>query len=238
MTMELWESLILIQRPHHSHGLSKFASGLPLGGRPKANLGKPWNIIYSLLYRKFSSIDYFLGPLGLHLLVWNELGRSQPFQPMRDLSVQWSRAFNLVCEVASIVIVLMGCSMISPNLWIMFVSWKSMPIIFWSCSAEHDMVAVECGQAMLERALPYLWIKNHVLIGEWDSIIIVDVVGLDFAKISSLSLGLHWSLSLHHRSWAIMPRPPLLHGWCVDKPWGGPLQYGNVCHGEQGFLRR
>ena len=24
----------------------------------------------------------------------------QPFRPMRDLIMQWSRAFNLVCEVA------------------------------------------------------------------------------------------------------------------------------------------
>jgi hypothetical protein len=49
----------------------------------------------------------FFGPLGLHLHVWSELGRSPPFQPMRALRVQWSRAFKpgfkLVCEVALIV---------------------------------------------------------------------------------------------------------------------------------------
>jgi hypothetical protein len=40
------------------------------------------------------------GPLGLHLLVWNELGQSPPFRPMRALTLPWSRAFSLVCEVA------------------------------------------------------------------------------------------------------------------------------------------
>jgi hypothetical protein len=44
--------------------------------------------------------ELFLGPLGLHLLVWNELGRSPPFQPTRALTLPWSGAFNLVCEVA------------------------------------------------------------------------------------------------------------------------------------------
>ena len=42
--------------------------------------------------------DNFFGSLGLRLLVWNELGRSQPFQPMRDLSMLQSLTFNLVCE--------------------------------------------------------------------------------------------------------------------------------------------
>ena len=38
--------------------------------------------------------------LGLHLLVWSELGRSPPFRRMRALTLPWSRAFSLVCEVA------------------------------------------------------------------------------------------------------------------------------------------
>jgi len=51
---------------------------------------------------KLFTHDSFLGPLGLHLLVWSELGRSKPFRPMRDLTMQWSCAFSLVCEVAFI----------------------------------------------------------------------------------------------------------------------------------------
>lgn len=45
----------------------------------------------------------FFGPLGVaHLLVWSELW--QPFYlyiylPIRDFIMQWSQAFNLVCEV-------------------------------------------------------------------------------------------------------------------------------------------
>jgi hypothetical protein len=45
--------------------------------------------------------DTFFGPLGLHLLVWSEHRRSQPFQPiLRYLRMQWSWAFNLMFEVA------------------------------------------------------------------------------------------------------------------------------------------
>ena len=33
--------------------------------------------------------DNFFRPLDLHLLVWNELKRSRPFWPMRDLGVKW-----------------------------------------------------------------------------------------------------------------------------------------------------
>ena len=36
-------------------------------------------------------------------LVWSELGRSLPFRPMRALTLPWSQAFNLVCEVALII---------------------------------------------------------------------------------------------------------------------------------------
>ena len=44
--------------------------------------------------------EVLFGPLGLHLRVWSELGRSLPFRPMRALRLQCSRAFSLVCEVA------------------------------------------------------------------------------------------------------------------------------------------
>ena len=44
--------------------------------------------------------DIFFGPLGLHIPVWSDPGGSWPFWPMRDLRMQWSRAFNLVCEMA------------------------------------------------------------------------------------------------------------------------------------------
>ena len=46
--------------------------------------------------------EAFFEPLGLHLGVWSELGRSPPFWPMKALRLQWSRAFSLVCEVALI----------------------------------------------------------------------------------------------------------------------------------------
>ena len=36
----------------------------------------------------------------ISLLVWSDLGRSWPFWPMRNLGMQWARAFSLVCEVA------------------------------------------------------------------------------------------------------------------------------------------
>ena len=76
---------------------------LSLGGRLSANSSKPWNNIHSLpcksSCRLFVHGDFF-GPLGLHLLVWSELERSRPFQPMSDLWMQWLRAFIFVCEVA------------------------------------------------------------------------------------------------------------------------------------------
>ena len=43
---------------------------------------------------------FFFEPLGLHLLVWSELGRSPHFQPMRALTLPWLGALSLVCEVA------------------------------------------------------------------------------------------------------------------------------------------
>jgi hypothetical protein len=45
-------------------------------------------------------VEVFFGPLGLHLRVWSELGRSLPFWPTRALRLQWSRSFSHVCEVA------------------------------------------------------------------------------------------------------------------------------------------
>ena len=37
--------------------------------------------------------DDFFGPLGLHFLLWRELGWSPPFRPMRDLRIQCSWVF-------------------------------------------------------------------------------------------------------------------------------------------------
>ena len=65
--------------------------------------GRPWNLIHSppctTSCRLFVH-GVFFGPLGLHLRVWIELGRSPLFRPMKALRLQWSWAFNLVCEVA------------------------------------------------------------------------------------------------------------------------------------------
>ena len=66
---------------------------------PMQNSGKPYNIICSVLCRNTCRDfihDNFFGTLGLRLLVWGELGRSRPFRSMRDLRMQWSRAFSLV----------------------------------------------------------------------------------------------------------------------------------------------
>jgi len=43
--------------------------------------------------------DNFFGSLGLHFLVWSELGQSWPFQPMRDVGMQWSWPCSPMCEV-------------------------------------------------------------------------------------------------------------------------------------------
>ena len=89
-----WGSLILIERPYHWHGF---------GGGPNANFGRPWHVICHLSCTNLCRIfihDNLFRPLGLHLLVWSELGQSWPFQPMNGLRKQWSRAFNLMCEMA------------------------------------------------------------------------------------------------------------------------------------------
>ena len=66
--------------------------------------------------------EVFTGPLGLHLNVWSELGRSPPFRPMRALRLQWSRAFTLMCEVA-----------LNPPPWANFDQWyhHRLPLIIW-----------------------------------------------------------------------------------------------------------
>ena len=53
--------------------------------------------------------EIFFGPLGLHLLVWSELGWSPPLRPMSALGLHWYRAFGLVCEV--------GPQCLGLNLW-------------------------------------------------------------------------------------------------------------------------
>ena len=86
-----------------NHGLLKFVSGAPLGGRPDKNSGRPWNLNHSLPCRTPCGLfihEVLFGPLGLNLRVWSELGRSPPFCPMRALKLHWSWPFSLVCEVA------------------------------------------------------------------------------------------------------------------------------------------
>lgn len=49
--------------------------------------------------RLFIHDKFLWGTLGLHLLVWSSaLGRSWPFQPMRDRGMQWPWPCNLMCE--------------------------------------------------------------------------------------------------------------------------------------------
>ena len=86
-----------------NHGLPKFVSGPPLGGRLDENSGRPWKLTHTPPCRtpcKLFIHEVFYGSLGLHLRVCNELGRSSPFRPMTTLRLQWSWAFSLVCEVA------------------------------------------------------------------------------------------------------------------------------------------
>ena len=86
-----------------SHVLLEFALHPPLGGGPNANPSKPCTFIHNLPCRTPCRLfihELFFGPLGLHLLVWSELGWSPPFRPMRALTLPWSKAFSLVCETA------------------------------------------------------------------------------------------------------------------------------------------
>ena len=112
------------------------------------------------LHVEFSSTK---SSLGLHLCVWNELGRSPPFRPMRALRLQWSFAFNLVCEVAltPIVIVLRGlvfhplfCKLwisgsylvyLCVRAWSGNLSWHYMNSMSWIVSEGEGVIGV-CAQ--------------------------------------------------------------------------------------------
>jgi hypothetical protein len=64
---------------------------------------RPCTLIHNLPCRppcRFFIHEIFLGPLGLHLLVWNELGWSPPFRPMRALPLPRSGTFSLEYVVA------------------------------------------------------------------------------------------------------------------------------------------
>ena len=98
--MSYWKNVKKI-----SHGLSEFASSPPHEGGPNVQSERPCNLIHNPPGKtpcRLFIYEVFFGPLGLHLHVWNEFGRSPPFWPMRALRLQWSQAFNLVCEVALI----------------------------------------------------------------------------------------------------------------------------------------
>ena len=85
--------VIMLKKYQKNNGHLKFASSPPLGCRPDENFGRPWNLIHSPPCRtpcRFFIHEVFFGPLGLHLRVWSQLGRSLPFQPMRALRLQWS----------------------------------------------------------------------------------------------------------------------------------------------------
>ena len=89
-----------------NHGLPKFVSSPPLGGRPDKNSWRPWNLIHSppckIPCRRLLIHEVFFGPFGLHLCVWSELGWSLPFRPMRALRLQWLWAFSLVTGYGSV----------------------------------------------------------------------------------------------------------------------------------------
>ena len=88
-----------------NHDLPEFSSDSPLEGGPDANSGRPCTLIHSPPCRTPCRLfihGLSFEPLGLHLLVWSELRWSPPFRPMRALTLPWSRAFSLVCEVALI----------------------------------------------------------------------------------------------------------------------------------------
>ena len=103
-----------------SHGLPKFALGPPLGGRFDETYGRPWNLIHSPPCKTSCRLfihEVFFRPLGLHVRVWSELGRSPPFRPIRALRLQWSWAFSLVCEVA-LTIALVSSRSLHSIIWI------------------------------------------------------------------------------------------------------------------------
>ena len=88
MLGKIFEKIMVPENFRHAH-LQEVGSG--------ANFERPWNLIHSspcrTPCRRFIH-EVFFGPLGLRL------GRSPLFQPMRDVRLQWSRAFSLVWEVA------------------------------------------------------------------------------------------------------------------------------------------
>ena len=98
-TLKFVLKYVMLKNILKKHGIPKFASGPPLGGRPHENFGRPWNLIHSLACRtpcRFFIHEVCFGPLSLHLRVQSQLGRSPPFRPMRAFRLQWSWAFSLV----------------------------------------------------------------------------------------------------------------------------------------------
>ena len=93
------------KRPYHLfnyHDMLEFAYGLPLKGAHNENSNNhntTFLVNHVRIHADFFIHDNFFGLVGLCLLVCIELGQSWPSQPMRDLRMQWSWAFNLVCKV-------------------------------------------------------------------------------------------------------------------------------------------
>ena len=97
------QSVMLEKTLKKKHDLMEFASGPPLRGGYDANSGRPCTLIHNLPCSTPCRLfihELFFTPSDLHLLVWNEHGRSPPFRPMRPLTLPWSRTSNLMCEVA------------------------------------------------------------------------------------------------------------------------------------------
>lgn len=97
-----------IPRPYqlfYGHDMPKFVSGqaylLEVGMMQILTDHETLSIISHVrIHVHFSSMTI---SLNVYLLLWSEHGRSQPFGPMRYLTIQWSRAVaSLVCEVALI----------------------------------------------------------------------------------------------------------------------------------------
>ena len=60
-------------------------------------LKKLWTLIHSPPCRTPCRLfihELSFGPLGLHFLVWSELGWSLPFRPMRALTLPWSKGLQ------------------------------------------------------------------------------------------------------------------------------------------------
>jgi hypothetical protein len=93
----------VVSHPWLSYGSPEFAPSIPLVNRLTANSSKQRNIIHTLPCknpRRLVIHKHFFGPLvDLPPPSVNELGRSRPIRPMRDLETQPSRASSLVREV-------------------------------------------------------------------------------------------------------------------------------------------